>query len=284
MPKRILITGKDSYIGTSFENWMKRYGDEYEVETVSTMNDEWKSADFAKFDVVFHVAGIAHVSFDPKMEELYFKINRDLTVEIAKHAKNSGINQFIFMSSIIVFGAKNVFITSETEPKPDNFYGESKLQADIEIHKLQDDDFNVVSIRPPMIYGRNSKGNFPKLVKLARKTPVFPEYQNKRSMLYIDNLSEFIRWTIDENLNGYFYPQNNEYVCTSDIVKCVADNLNKKVLFVKAFNPVIKLLSKRSGAFNKLFGDLAYDERLSDYPVSGGFAGFEDSLKIVCKD
>lgn len=72
--KRILITGADSYIGTSFNKWLLQYQNEYVVDTVSTMNDEWKDWDFSGYDVVFNVAGIAHVDAKPEMESLYYRV------------------------------------------------------------------------------------------------------------------------------------------------------------------------------------------------------------------
>lgn len=280
---KILITGADSYIGNSFEHWLKPYDDNYSVDTVSTMSDEWKNADFSQYDCVFHVAGIAHVSFDPKMEDLYFKVNRDLTVEVARHAKSAGVKQFVFMSSIIVYGNKNSVITKDTLPNPDNFYGESKLQADNLLRELQSKNFNVANIRPPMIYGKGSKGNFPRLVSLAKKTLFFPDFPNRRSMLYIDNLCEFIRWVVDENLCGVFFPQNNEYACTSSLVRQMAELSGKKIVMIKIFNPLLKLLSKKNGTFNKLFGDLVYDKAVSNYPVNERFLPFEETVRNIIK-
>ena len=158
--KRILITGADSYIGTSFENWMKQY-DGYAIDTVDTIGGAWKKADFSDYDVIFHVAGLAHADPKPEMRDMYYAVNTDLAVEVAEYAKKNGVNQFIFMSSIIVYGSNNCYINKDTVPTPKNFYGDSKLQADNRLHKLQSDEFNVVSIRPPMIYGKGSKGNYP---------------------------------------------------------------------------------------------------------------------------
>ena len=89
--KRVLITGANSYVGTNVEAWLKKEPDSFEVDTVSTFNDEWKQADFSKYDVVFHVAGIAHVNAKKKMEPLYRKVNTDLTIEIGIWAKEHGV-------------------------------------------------------------------------------------------------------------------------------------------------------------------------------------------------
>lgn len=220
--KKILITGKNSYIGTSLDKWLMKDSDKYKVDSISVKGDSWKSNDFSQYDVVFHVAGIAHVSSDPKMEELYFKINRDLTIEIARKAKVEGVNQFIFMSSIIVYGdgsSSKRIIGKDTNPMPSNFYGNSKLQAEEGIKILESDDFKIVVLRPPMIYGKGSKGNYPKLAKLAKLTPIFPDFYNERSMIHIDNLCEFLKVMIDKEESGLFFPQNKEYVQTSELVK-----------------------------------------------------------------
>lgn len=262
--KKILITGANSYIGVSFENWMKQF-DGYDIDTVDMIDGTWREFDFSKYDVVFHVAGIAHSDPKPEMKDLYYKVNTELAVETAEKAKQSGVGQFIFMSSIILYGSNNYYIDKNTQPMPKNFYGDSKLQADIRLQRLKCDSFNVVCIRPPMIYGKGSKGNYPRLSALAKKTPVFPDVHNKRSMLHIDNLCEFVRLMIDNNESGIFYPQNKEYVNTAELVKTIAAVSGKKVITTQLFNFVLKPLSKKVTTFNKLFGDMVYDKSMSDY-------------------
>ncbi len=283
--KKILITGANSYIGTSFENYMKNF-DGYQIDTVDMIDGTWREYDFSGYDAVFHVAGIAHSDVGNVSEELkakYYEINTALTVETAQKAKDDGVLQFIFMSSMIVFGSGNECITSETLPNPDNFYGDSKLQADIGIHKLQSDKFNVVSIRPPMIYGKGSKGNYPKLAKLARITPVFPNFENKRSMLYIENLCEFVRLLIDGNENGYFYPQNSEYVKTTELAVKIAGAAGRKMLTTKLFNPAIAAFNKNK-VVKKVFGNMYYDRKMSEYCKDYNCVSFEESiLRTECK-
>lgn len=270
--KKILITGANSYIGTSIENWLEKSPDEYIVDTVDMIDGTWKEEDFSKYDVVFHVAGIAHVSTDPKIEYLYYKVNRDLTIETAKKAKAEGVKQFIFMSSIIVYGDSSHInhkrvINKNTVPTPSNFYGRSKLQAEEGILPLQDDNFNVVVLRPPMIFGKGSKGNYPKLAKMAQKMPIFPDVKNERSMLHIDNLCEFIRLMIENEEKGTFFPQNKEYVGTSELVKLVAEAHEKKIVLTGAFNWALRLMGNFVGTVNKAFGNLVYEKSMSEYKV-----------------
>lgn len=271
--KKILITGANSYIGTSFEKWLAQSQSEYAVDTFDMKDGTWKEKDFSEYDVVFHVAGIAHVSTDPKMEDLYYKVNRDLTIEIAKKAKNEGVKQFVFMSSIIVYGDSSHInhkrvIDKNTVPEPSNFYGRSKLQAEEGIMPLMDDKFNVVVIRPPMIFGKGSKGNYPKLAKMAQKLPIFPNVKNERSMLHIDNLCEFIKLMIDNEEKGMFYPQNSEYVGTSELVKFISEAHGKKIILTKIFNPALKLIGNFVGMVNKAFGNLVYEKSMSEYKVN----------------
>ncbi|KHF38257.1 NAD-dependent epimerase/dehydratase family protein [Halalkalibacter okhensis] len=285
--KQILITGKNSYVGKSLESWLGNYPDGYSIDFISLREDSWKEKDFSAYDVVFHVAGIAHVSSDPKMEDLYYKVNRDLTIETAKKAKAEGVKQFIFMSSIIVYGDSSSgerVIDKNTVPTPSNFYGNSKLQAEEGIKSLDSGKFKVAIIRPPMIYGKGSKGNYPKLAKAAQTLPLFPDIDNHRSMLHIDNLSEFIKLIIDYEDRGLFFPQNKEYVKTSEMVKLIAEVHGKKIKLTKVFNQIIKLLGVRVEIINKVFGNLVYEKSMSTYKHLYQIRDLKESIKMTEKD
>ncbi len=265
--KNILVTGINSYIGTSFGKWLAKNPIEYKVSFIEVRDEAWKKMDFSKYDVILHVAGIAHISKDPKMEKLYYKVNRDLTIEIAQKAKNEGVKQFIFTSSIIVYGDSIIetgIIERNTKPLPSNFYGNSKLQAEEGIEKLITENFKVAILRLPMIYGKGSKGNYPKLAKLAKKTPIFVRFDNNRSMLHIDNLCELIKLIIDNEEKGLFFPQNKEYVNTSELVRTIADVYGKNIHMTRLFNPLIKLMLHIS-IIGKLFGNLGYEMSMSEY-------------------
>ena len=256
--KRVLITGSNSYVGTNVEKWLMKEPDKFYVETISVRGDAWKSFDFSKFDVVFHVAGIAHVSPKKSMKNLYYSVNRDLAIEVAKKAKTSGVLHFIFMSSMIVYSSKETFITRDTAPNPDNFYGKSKLEAEIGILLLSDSNFKISIIRPPLIYGFNQRGNFNKLRKFALLINLFPDYQNKRSVLYIENLAIFIRYVIDKNKNGLYFPQDREHISTSKIVQSIANFNNKKIFLFRFLNPFISMLKGKHRFLNKIFSDHYY--------------------------
>lgn len=272
--KRILITGANSYIGTSFEKYIRtNFAEDYIVDTVDMIDGSWREMNFGGYDTIFHVAGIAHsdsgkISSDK--EKLYYAVNTDLTIETAKKAKADGVKQFIFMSSAIVYGASSAIgckkvITKDTPISPSNCYSDSKVQAEKGIVSLKDDLFNVVILRPPMIYGANSKGNYPVLSNFAKKCLIFPYIENERSMLYIENLCEFVRLMIKNEESGIFFPQNSEYSNTSDLVAMIADVHGKKVHLLKGFAWIFKLLAHFTGLVNKVFGNFSYDMSMSEY-------------------
>lgn len=282
---KVLITGAGSYVGESVRKYILSTSSDFEIDAVDTMGDNWKKADYSQYDVVYHVAGIAHVNADPKMEPLYYKVNRDLTIAVAEHAKAAGVKQFIFMSSQIVFhesqSLKSEVLTKDTKENPNGFYGDSKLQAEIGLHKLEDENFKVCILRPCMIYGPNAKGNFPRLAKFATKVPFFPCWHNKRSMLYIDNLAEFVKQAMLRGLSGTFYPQNKEQADTVEIIRFFAKHAGHKVWISHLFNPFVWLGSFVLQPINKMFATYYYDPAMSKMDFDYQLVSFEESLKRV---
>lgn len=286
---RILITGSGSYVGEGVRKYILATSKpgEFQIDSVNTIGDCWKSADYSQYDVVYHVAGIAHVNAASNMKPLYYKVNRDLAIEVAKYAKEAGVKQFIFMSSQIVYHESQSLgtevLTSETKENPNGFYGDSKLQAEIGLHKLESDDFKVCILRPCMIYGPNSKGNFPRLVRLARMTPVFPCWHNQRSMLFIDNLAEFVKQVILRQMSGTFYPQNRELADTVEIIRYFAKYFGHRVWITKLLNPCVWLASFVLQPINKMFASYYYSPEMSMYDFDYQLVSFEDSLRIVAE-
>lgn len=280
--KKVLITGANSYIGMYFDNFMKQFCDSYQVDTIDMISESWKQFDFSNYDTVYHVAGLAHSTPTEDQRDLYYKVNTQLAYDTALKAKNEGVKQFIFMSSIIVYGSgtigKERIIDENTPLTPDNFYGDSKKQAEIKLTTLRDETFKLAIVRPPMIYGPNSKGNYKLLSKFAKVSPIFPNIENKRSVLFVGNLVNFIKLLIDNEDDGIFLPQNSEYMCTSEFVKEIARVKNKSIHLTKIFNPMIGLLNKNI-YINKLFGNMEIDKQLSDYSCKYAIYTMTESIK-----
>lgn len=286
--KKVLITGANSYIGMSVEKYLtENYPGEFEFHTVDMRDGSWREKSFCGYDSVFHVAGIAHSDsgkISAEKERTYRAVNTELTLETAKKAKTDGVKQFIFMSSAIVYGesgkiGKAKHITANTPPSPANCYGDSKLQAEIGLESESSDEFKVCILRPPMIYGKDCKGNYQTLVKLALKMKIFPYVKNQRSMLYIDNLSEFVRLMINNGERGTFFPQNGEYSETSELVKLISAAYGKKLRLVKGFGWAVKFLGLFTGLANKAFGNLTYDMALSEYKQEYRKYGLRESVE-----
>ncbi len=290
--KKVLITGANSYIGTSFEEYVKQhYASELEITTIDMVDGSWRQKAFSEYDCVFHVAGLAHAdvgNVSDVVKAKYYAINTDLAIETAKKAKDDGVKQFVFMSSAIIYGdsapyGKSKVITKDTEPKPANFYGDSKWQADKGVRELQTPTFTVTVLRPPMIYGKGSKGNYPTLAKMAKKLPIFPDVQNERSMLYIENLCEFLSQVMIRGEGGIFWPQNAEYTRTSNMVRNIAKVSGHRILVSKAFNWAVKLAAlipgKTRDLANKAFGNLSYDKAMSKYNFDYQIVSLKESIK-----
>lgn len=271
--KRILITGQGSFIGTSFEKWLAqaRFDGMYWVDTVDMRGERWKEKDFSGYDTVFHVAGIAHADIEKITEErkrLYYRVNCELAVEAAKKSRRDGVRQFIYMSSIIVYGEgtdlrKKRVITKETAPAPSNFYGDSKWRAEQKLTSLSTENFSVAILRPPVIYGEGCRGNYQSLIKIALKTPVFPDFPNERSMCAIERFCEFVRMLIERQKGGVFFPQDKDYVKTAELVRQIAKAHQKRVILFKGLNWAIYLMGfvpgKCGRLVNRAFGSLVYE-------------------------
>ena len=294
--KKILITGKNSYIGNAVAEYLETYNQSaelpYKIDRISLRDESWQAIDFSGYDTVLHVAGKAHVDVSAVSEEtkqLYYRVNAELPAQVAEKAKAAGVKQFIHLSSVIVYGdsapvGKTKMITKDTEPAPANFYGDSKLQGEENLKPLADDRFHVAILRLPMVYGKNSKGNYPLLVKLAEKTPIFPKINNQRSMLYVENLAEFIRQLAEQGDGGLFFPQNEEYTTTARMVQQIGAVKGKKIHLWSILNPAVWLASKVPGKIgalaNKAFGSLTIEQELSELPKASGTG---ENARDYCK-
>ena len=236
--------------------------------------------DFSDDHVVYMVAGIAHVKETNSNRELFYRVNRDLAVELAKRAKAAGVGQFIYLSSMSVYGKDTGVITNCTELKPGSSYACSKAQAEEQLSRLRCDTFRVAILRPPMVYGRGCKGNYRSLEKLALRLPFFPKICNQRSMIYIDNLSACVRAVIEQEVDGCCCPQNDEYVCTYDLVRQIAHANGRHIVPGVVSGFLLSALGRFFAVTRKAFGSLIY-QRSVGTPVSYRTMSLEDSIQAM---
>ena len=285
--KKILITGKGSYLGNSLKAYLEAFGDCYQVDCLSLRSGDWKEQSFRGYDAVYHTAAIVH---QPRSKDApgelarYRAVNCDLAVDAAKKAKAEGVRQFVFLSTMAVYGltaafGETVTITAQTPTVPTDNYGLSKLEAERALLALEGPDFRVAILRPPMIYGKDCKGNFRSLVSFARRLPFFPKVPNQRSMLYVGSLNRLVQQIIDREDRGIFCPQDPEYVNTSAMVQAIAAAQGKHLVLVPGFSWAFHLLRHLTGAVDKAFGSLVYDKSLSELEEDYRIASFPDSVK-----
>jgi len=280
--KRILITGANSYIGTNVERWLMREPDKYQVDTLDMIDGSWREKAFSGYDVVFHVAAIVHVH--EKKKDLYYQVNRDLAVEVAKKAKSEKVLQFVFLSTMGVYGLEEGEITDKTSPNPKTHYAKAKYAAELQLSELSDEVFHVAILRPPLVYGPGCKGNYIRLSRFARKSPLIPKVDNQRSMIYIDNLSEFIRWIISFDASGLYFPQNSNYVNTTEALCLIANSNGKQRTILNYVSIPIHIIRIFLPVFRKVFGSCTYDMKMPGGPKSfnDGFSyetcSFSDSI------
>lgn len=278
--KRVLITGAGSYIGESFRTYAgEHYPENFHIDTLDLLDEGWREKDFSAYDIVYHVAGIAHADVGhvtDEEKEQYYQVNTDLAALVAQKAKDAGVPLFVFMSSMIIYGdsapnGTEKVITDSTVPAPASFYGDSKLQADVALRDLADDAFHVYVLRPPMIYGAGSKGNYPMLAKLSKLSPFFPDVVNHRSMLYIGNFCEFLCqiMLVDPKTlptpDVVLFPQNDEWTVTSEMAEAISFAHRRNLYLLPVPSALSELAGRMSGLYNKVFGNLCYAQELSSY-------------------
>jgi UDP-glucose 4-epimerase len=279
----VLVTGTGSFIGEAFRKRAALFPGQYEVGVLSLRGEDWRAADFSRYDAVLHVAGLAHVKYNEAMRDRYMAVNRDLAIEAAEKAKADGCVHFLFLSSMIVYGpparaGHTRTIGPDTLPAPENAYGESKLQAERGILALADENFRVAILRLPTVYGKGCKGSYATLSRWAGKLPAFPDIAGARSVLYVENLAEFIRLLIDDRAEGFFFPQNAAYSSATELMREIARVRGEKIAFTRLFNPVLRLLGA-STFIRKAFGGISYDREMSAYPREYRVAGFSESIR-----
>jgi len=277
--KRVLVVGANSYIGDSFAKYA---GKRLNVDIVDSY-EGWKAAPFHEYDSILMVAGLAHQKWTRKQQrtnnDMYFAINYDLAVAVARKAKADGVGQFVYLSSMAVFGRTEGAITTETRitPRDADYYGQSKYKAEIALIALfsedsgllryaNNDGAGVCIVRPPMVYGPSCPGKFASLLKVAKKLPFIPNVNNRRSMIFIDNLCEFLCLAIEQQISGIFHPHNKEYINTTWLIKAVANAMGKRTRVVPGLGLLIRCMKPFSVSIKTAFGNLYYEKDIAAMP------------------
>ena len=249
----ILITGASGFVGSHLANYFSK--DENVNLFLLTSNKNLKSfsknssviiySDFLKInfskllkdiDVIVHLISKQHeLNFFRRNYSDYYQINVKYTQKLVKEAKKNKITKIIYLSTIKVYGeysSHNEIFTEHSKTNPQSYYGKTKLLSEKIIKaELENSKTKYSIIRIPLVYGRNSKGNIKLLSKyINTRLPIFFNYKyNKRSLINVINLSEFIALVLKNNNsdNKLLLISDNNYYSTNDII-CGLIKKNKK--------------------------------------------------------
>ncbi|MDK9693369.1 MAG: NAD-dependent epimerase/dehydratase family protein [Sulfurimonas sp.] len=281
--KKLLLTGSNGFIGGYF---ISKYHNMYDIKTFSFLHNDIDSLDCSGIDVVAHLSALVH-QMSGASEAEYERVNVTQTLKLAKKAKEAGAGQFVFMSSVKVYGEETTHKYSENSIcNPKDEYGKSKLRAEIELQKLEDENFKVTIIRTPIVYGYGVKANIKLLIKLVGKLPVLPfgKIENKRSMVYVGNLSHLVDEVIVQEKNGIFLASDDKPLSTSNLIELIAKNLDKKVYLIKIpfFDVLLKLL--KPSFCKRLYGSLEIQNSVTkDILKLKNPYSIEDGIKHMIK-
>ena len=163
-------------------------------------NADWSSL-IAGADAVVHLAARVHVMNDTAPNPLveFRKVNCAGTLKLAEGAAKAGVNRFLFVSTIKVNGeatAPGKPFAADDLPAPADPYGISKLEAEQALFDLAGrTGMEVTVVRPPLVHGPGVRANFESLMKLVQRgipLPLGRVTSNRRSLVGVDNLADFI--------------------------------------------------------------------------------------------
>lgn len=240
---RILVIGKNSFIGKNFE----KYSVFKDINFVSIREKKIEDIDFKNYDIVLHLAAIVHQTRKIEEQE-YFRINRDLCLEVAQSSKKNGVKQFVFLSTIKVFGnqAKESIILNENSIcLPNDAYGKSKYMAELGLKEIEDESFKVAIVRTPLVYGEGVGANMLKMINLVQNFFILPfgNIKNRRSMTYVGNLVGFIDRIIEKQVSGIFIAQDTNPISTTELTILIAEALSRKIKLIVIPRFLLKFVS-----------------------------------------
>lgn len=265
MKKTLMITGASGFIGSNF---IEKYKEEYNIIPIDLLQMKPEEIDYTGVDTILHLAALVH-QMNGAPREKYFEVNTELTRRVAEEAKKQEVKHFVFYSTVKVYGCDgemenhNFILTENSSCNPNDPYGESKYEAEKILRSMEDENFKVAIVRPPMVYGKGVKGNMLNLMKLVKYFPILPfNYdENRRSLVGINNLLYMTKLIIDKEADGIYLGSDGNPVSIKEIVEIIAEIMDKKIINIKLSKFILKLLCKyKKNIAIRLYGTLAFKQ------------------------
>jgi nucleoside-diphosphate-sugar epimerase len=278
---KVLITGGTGFVGSNAIKHLNstghdvkyltrgkklEVGDSVECKDIQSI-DFWKNA-LEGVEAVIHCMARVHVlnetATDPYSE--FKKTNVDATRALAEAAREKGVKKFIFLSTVGVYGNSGDDISENNDLNPNGDYAKTKIEAEELLREtFRDSQVELIILRPPLIYGPHAPGNFRSLENvISKRIPLpFGSIKNKRSFLFVDNLS----WVMgkflssDKDLSGTYNVTDGEYVSTSYFLKNIARHFTMAFIIpfpIAILRFALSLIGKTK-ALDKMTSDLSFN-------------------------
>lgn len=259
--QKVAIIGKDSYIGNAIDAHLTKLG--MTVEQVEAQDGQWENYDFQGVDTVIMVAAIVHRK-DITDAAIYNEVNTRLPLRVAEKAKNAAVGQFVFFSTMAVYGKgrsiTDYYVDENSPFAPATLYAKSKYAAEQGLKAMEDENFTVAVVRPPSVYGKGCKGNLiDQYIRIARKLPVIPKCHPNvpQGMLSVDNLAAAVGEIVADRRGGDFHPQDAQVISSAQMLVILRKASGRKAPY-SGFLGAAGSLLRFTGPYKKLFGGIAY--------------------------
>ena len=262
---RILITGIHGFVGTNLVKELSRKHSIFGLDIVNPIKEgvrftyKWEDLDTEKMpevDAIIHLAGKAHDTKNEAAAEVYFKVNRDLTIKIFDYfLAHENIKKFVFFSTAKAAADRvEGVLTEDVVPSPVGPYGESKIEAEkyllSKMEEVRSKCKDVYIFRPCMIHGPGNKGNLNLLYGVVKKGIPWPlgAFENRRTFTSIENICFAVNGVLTKDVeSGIYNMGDDEALSTNELIEEICKSLGKKAHIWKLPKGLMTGLAKLGG-------------------------------------
>ncbi len=246
---KILITGVHGFVGSNLVKALSKEHTIYGLDIIDPIKDgvkftfKWEDLDkegmVPEMDAIIHLAGKAHDTKNQAAADVYFKVNRDLTIKIFDYfCAHPNIKKFVFFSTAKAAADRvEGILTEDVVPAPVGPYGESKIAAEqyiLNSMKPRPDEFKdrgIYIFRPCMIHGPGNKGNLNLLYNVVKKGIPWPlgAFENRRTFTSVENICFAVNGVITKDVpSGIYNMGDDEALSTNELIEEICKSLGKK--------------------------------------------------------